>query len=136
MASLFNITRLRHSPYYYIDFTFIKPNGMMQTLIILYVDLYTGLKIPGAFIVVNSKAKIAYEAIFTEFYRIFALNNQLPLALQSYTIDYETALENTLRKNIPNSKHVGCFFHYVQCIVIWLKITISEIKHLNNKGKK
>lgn len=33
---------------------------MMQTLIILYIDLYTGLNIPGVFIVLNSKTQIAY----------------------------------------------------------------------------
>ena len=47
---------------------------------------------PGTFIVLNSKTQIAYETIFINFYRIITLNIKLPLAIQSYTIDYETAL--------------------------------------------
>ena len=120
-ASPFHITRMRFSPHFYIDFTFVKPIGMQQTLIILYIDLYTGLKIPGIFITLNSKTQISYEIIFSEVYRILTLNNTVPMVLQSYTIDYEKALENALKKIFPKAQHVGCFFHYIQSMIRWLK---------------
>lgn len=97
-ASPFHINRIRYSPHYYIDFTFIKPIGMLQTMIIMYIDLYTGIKIPGSFIIINSKSQIAYEKVLEDFYRIITNNNTIPIALQSYTIDYEIALENSLKK--------------------------------------
>ena len=33
------------------------------------------------------------------------------------TIDYETSLENALVKIFHNSKYIGCFFHYIQCMI-------------------
>ena len=87
----------------------------------MYIDLYTGIKIPVSFIIINSKSQIAYEKVLEDFYRIITNNNTIPIGLQSYTIDYEIALENSLKKIFINAKHVGCFFHYIQCLIRWLK---------------
>jgi hypothetical protein len=127
---------MRFSPHYYIDFTYIKPIGMVQTLIILYIDLYTGLKVPGCFVTLNSKTQLAYENIFTDIIRIITLNNNVSMCIQSYTIDYEKTLENALKKAFPNAKHIGCFFHYIQCMVRWLKKIILVVMHLKPKEKK
>lgn len=97
-SSPYHLNRLRFSPHYYMDFTFIKPIGMLETLVVLYIDLYTGIKVPGCFITLNSKTQTAFEIIFNDFKNILKSNNTISLALQTYTIDFEKALENALKK--------------------------------------
>ena len=68
---------------------------MLQTLVLLYIDIYTGLKIQGLFVTLNSKLKIAYEVVFNEIKQIIILDGTLLIFIQTYTKDYEKALENT-----------------------------------------
>lgn len=81
--SPFHINRLRYSPHYYIDFTFIKPIGMLQTMIIMYIDLYTGIKKPGCFIIINSKSQFAYEKVLEDFYRLITNNDNIPIVFKA-----------------------------------------------------
>ena len=39
-ASPFHLNRIRFSPQFYLDFTYMKPLGMLQILVLLYLDLY------------------------------------------------------------------------------------------------
>jgi len=55
---------MRYSPHFYLDFTFIRPYLMIQTLVILYIDLYTGIKAPVIFVTLNTKNQFSYEIIF------------------------------------------------------------------------
>ena len=82
---------------------------MMETLVILYIDLYTGIKAPGLFVTLNSKNQRSYEIKFNDIKEILTNNNKFPLALQTYTIDYESALENALSTFFPEARHIGCF---------------------------
>lgn len=120
-ASPFHINRMRNSPHFYLDFTFIKPYPMIETLVLLYLDLYTGIKSPGLFVTLNSKKQICYEYIFRDIKNILTSYGKYPLALKTYTIDYEKSLENALQIIFPEAKRIGCFFHYVQSLVRWMK---------------
>ena len=82
---------------------------MTETLVLLYIDLYTGLKIPGLFVTINSKKEISYEIIFEEIRNIISLNGKFPLSLKTYTIDFEKSLEIALTKIFPNVKKLGVF---------------------------
>ena len=99
----------------------MKLIGMLQTLVILYIDLYTGLKIPGIFVTLNSKTQAAYEIIFNDIKQIIEVNGTSKIVLTTYTTEYEKALENALAKVFPSQKRIGCFFHYTQSLVRWLK---------------
>ena len=120
-SSPYHINRLKFSPHYYMDFTFIKPIGMLETLVVLYIDLYTGIKVPGCFITLNSKTQAAYEIIFNDFKNILTSNNTISIDVQTYTIDFEKSLENALKIIFPNCRRIGYFYHYVQCLVRWMK---------------
>ena len=65
-ASPFHINRMRNSSHFYLDFTFIKPYPMIETLVLLYLDLYIGIKCPGLFVTLNSKKQISYEYILRD----------------------------------------------------------------------
>ena len=77
---------MRYSPHFYLDFTFIRPYLMIQTLVILYIDLYTGIKAPVIFVTLNTKNQFSYEIIFKEIRDILTNNNTFPIVLQTYTI--------------------------------------------------
>ena len=57
---------MRNSLRFYLDFTFIKPYPMIETLVLLYLDLYIGIKCPGLFVTLNSKKQISYEYILRD----------------------------------------------------------------------
>ena len=59
----------------------MKLLGMLQTLVILYIDIYIGLKIPGMYITLNSKTKVAYEIIFNDIKQIIAVNGTMPILM-------------------------------------------------------
>lgn len=99
----------------------MKPIGMLQTLVILYIDLYTGLKIPGMFVTLNSKTQVAHEIIFNEIKQIITVNGTMPMLMQTYTIEYEKAHENALKLIFPSQRRIGCFFHYTQYMVRLIK---------------
>ena len=50
---------------------------MLETLVLLYINLYTGLKAPGLFVTLNSKNQISYEIIFKEIKDLLTNNNKL-----------------------------------------------------------
>ena len=59
----------------------MKPLGILKAIVILYLDLYTGLKIPGMFITLNSKMQVVYEIVFKEKKEIISVNGTLPILL-------------------------------------------------------
>ena len=50
-----NIARIRKSRHFFIDCTFHHPPDFTQMLIIMYKDYITSIKIPGLYILLNSK---------------------------------------------------------------------------------
>jgi len=82
----FHLNRMRYSSHFYLYFTFIRPYPMIQTLVILYIDLYTGIKAPDIFVTLNTKNQFSYEIIFKEIRDILTNNNTFPIVLQTYTI--------------------------------------------------
>lgn len=54
----------------YIDGTFIRPIEFTQVLVILYLYPINNIKIPGAYILINSKKEEAYNIVFTSLYNM------------------------------------------------------------------
>ena len=61
--------RLKASKHLFIDGTFHHPPDFYQMLIIMYKDIITGLKIPGLYILLNSKREILYKIVFESIIR-------------------------------------------------------------------
>ena len=58
-----NIMRIKASKNIFLDSTFHHPPNFYQLLIMMYKDIITGLKIPGIYVLMNSKKEILYKYI-------------------------------------------------------------------------
>ena len=70
---------MRKSKNYFIDTTFHHPPDFKQMLIFMYKDIITELKIPGIYIIKNSKNEQLYDIIFLCIYNLLTLNNSIDL---------------------------------------------------------
>ena len=59
-----NLKRMRKANHYYIDCTFHHPKEYKQSLIVIYKDNITDLKIPGIYILLNNKTQSLYNLDF------------------------------------------------------------------------
>lgn len=69
----------------------------------------------------SSKSEITYMLIFK-----YLKKHVFSLECHSFTVDYETALQNALRKVFPGCDIVSCWFHFAQAV----KKNISMMPHL------
>ena len=116
-----NIARMRKSNHFFIDGTFHHPSDFSQLLIIMYKDCITSLKIPGLYILLNSKKEQLYDLAFHSIIKLLTNNETLNLDLQTIVTDQEKGLINSINKNFPNVKRIACLFHYKQDILRNLK---------------
>lgn len=107
---------MRNSKHFYIDATFTNPQEYSEIIIILFLSHISNLKIPGDFILINSKTEIAYNIALSSFYDILTENNNLKISLCSISIDYELALINAIKNIFRKVRLVGCYFHYMQAL--------------------
>ena len=63
----------------YIDGTYIFPNSFKQTIIILFYDIITKSRYPGAFILLNSKLYQGYLIAFNAFNNIITKYNSIKI---------------------------------------------------------
>ena len=52
--------RLKVSQHIFIDSTFHHPPNFYQFLILMYKDIITGIKMPGIYVLMNSKEEVLY----------------------------------------------------------------------------
>ena len=116
-----NIMRLKVTKNLFIDGTFHHPPGYYQLLIIMYKDIITDLKIPGLYILLNSKKEILYDLVFESLVKIIFDNNMNKLTWETIVTDQELALVNSIKKYFPKCKRISCLFHYKQDILRNLK---------------
>ena len=120
-ANAENINRIRVSKNIFIDGTFHHPPGYTQMLIIMYKDIITELKVPGIYILLNSKKEYIYDLIFQSLLNIIFKNNKDLIKFETIVTDQEIALINIVKKYFPNSQRIACLFHYKQDILRNLK---------------
>lgn len=96
----------------------------------LFYQLYTihgslfGRSLPLVYCYTSGKD----EDIYKEMFEIVLKNiSQRP---KSITIDYEKAVENVVKEQLPMTTVNGCFFHWKQNL--WKKLVVS-ITHLDAK---
>ena len=68
------ITKCSH---YYIDGTFVRPSGFSQLLVILFYDISTKSRYPGAYILLNSKLYQSYLIALNSFKNIISKYNSI-----------------------------------------------------------
>ena len=101
-----NIMRLKASKNLFIDGTFHHPPDFYQMLIIMYKDIITGLKIPGLYILLNSKREILYEIVFENIIRNILKTFICDLNFETIVTDQELALINVVKKVFPKSQRI------------------------------
>jgi len=116
-----NIIRMRKSKHFFKDGTFHNSSEFSQMLIIMYKDYITALKIPGLYILVNSKREELYNYVFNEVIDLLTIKRTINIDLQKVVTDQEKALINSIKKYFPNIKRISCLYHYKQDILRNLK---------------
>ena len=112
-------------------------------LIIMYKDIITELKVPGIYILLNSKKEYIYDLIFQSLLNIIFKNMKDLIKFETIVTDQEIALINIVKKYFPNSQRIACLFHCKQDILRNLKsygLYKKDIKEesnnlLNDLGK-
>lgn len=105
-----NLQYLSQSLHWYADGTF-------KTVPLLFHQLYTvhwlkeNASVPLVFALLLNTLEETYIRFFQE------LKNLEPLlSPRTITTDFEKAMINAVKKEFPNAKQRGCFFHFTQCI--------------------
>ena len=111
-VSNFFIRKLSNSKHWYIDGTFVYPEEFSQLIVILFKDDVLGKRFPGHFALINNKKYEGYNLLFNIIKYILTIENSTDLKLESYTLDFEIALQNTMSNLFPNQRCIGCYYHY------------------------
>ena len=127
------IKKLRDSEHYYIDGTFIYPNGFKQLIVILYYEKNSLKRYPGLFALINNKTENGYKEMFKSIFNILTIEYTRSLKLKSITTDFEPGLINALNQIVPDVRKVGCFYHFVRAIK--QKIKSLHILNIDNTDK-
>ena len=131
-SSDFNILRIKKNKHFFIDGTFVRTYGFLQTIIFMYYDSITKIFAPGIFILVNTKNEISYNAIF-KYIIDKLLDRHLSNKEITITCDFEKGLINSLQTNFKTAKIIGCYFHYMKALIRQAK-KMGYMKK-NNSGK-
>ena len=128
-CSDFFIKKLLDSHHWYIDNTFLRPEGFSQLIIIMYYDNELNKRYPSLYSLINNKSLEGYKYLFAKIINIITIDNTKTLNLFSYSTDFEIALLKALKDLLPKIKGIGCFFHYSKN----LYKNIKKFKLKNNK---
>ena len=131
-----NIIRIRKSKNYFIDATFHHPPEFKQMLILMYNDYIKNLKIPGIYIIMNSKKEELYDIIFDSIVNILTQNKNIELEVETIVTDQEKALINCVKKYFPTTQRISCLFHYKQDIIRNLRLYGLYKKEFKEESKK
>lgn len=104
------------SPHFYVVGSFISPKEFSQVIVTLYYIPMINKKVPGCFILINSKYYLAYKQAFSYFRNIISNNEKNKLNLVSITIDFDEGLIKALREVFPNVRPIGSLFHYTDSL--------------------
>ena len=105
--------------HFYIDATFTTKDFYQLLVIMAYYQLID-VKVPCAYILMNNKSQISYEIVLNKLKDIITYNNNIELKVISISTDFEVALINVTKIVFKNIRHVGCLFHYVKNIRLYL----------------
>jgi len=119
-VSNYNIKRIRYSFHYYLDAIYISKKEFYELLILIHFDINSKKKIPGAYILLNSKFENSYIIVLKALKKIITCENSIKLNVYSITLDFEEASMNAVNKVFHKIHIVGCLFHFVKKIILKL----------------
>ena len=105
---------MKKANHFFIDGTYFKPTLYLQTIIIMYIDIITGCKIPGIYALLSNKNLESYNSLLEYVSQIInqnKKNNEITI-----TIDFEEALITSVNKYFPNFRKIGCYYHFKQAL--------------------
>ena len=106
------IRKKRNSSHLYIDGTSVYQKWFKQLIVILYYDGELKKRLQSLFALTNNKKENWYDLLFNKIYDIITLNKTKNLALQSFTVDFESDLINATKRVFKKSKCVVYYYHY------------------------
>ena len=103
-------------------------------IIIMFFDESSNKKIPGSYILLNTKNENGYLKALSEFKRIITIEYTEDIKLNSISTDFEIGLIKSIKILFPKTRHVGCLFHYVQALYCNMRALNLINKVFNHKG--
>lgn len=82
----------------------------------------TKVKIPGLYVLMNSKIQEIYESVLKSIYNIISHNDSLNSNVKIITSDSEDALVNSIKIIFPKVDRIGCMHHFKMDIIKNLKL--------------
>ena len=131
-CSNYFIKKLRNVKLWYIDDTWIYPNGFKQLIIILYYDEIGKKRFPVLYALVNNKTLEGYLELFKKIKAKITIENRKKLNLESYSTYYEISLLTALKTIFKDVKQIDCYFHFSKNI----RKNAIKYKVINNKDNK
>ena len=58
---------MKKENHFFIDGTYFRPTLYLQTIIVMYIDIITGYKIPGIFALLSNKNLETYNSLLWNF---------------------------------------------------------------------
>ncbi|CAF4139513.1 unnamed protein product [Rotaria sordida] len=118
----------------YMDGTFaITPRLFKQTYIIQAHDIQSKNVLPVAWILLNDKKGSTYKILFKKII-LLAKTRGYEFSPSNIMSDYESGIISTWKELLPQTKHDGCFFHYLQKIVKRMKKYGLWMHYLNDSN--
>lgn len=123
------LSLMRYNSHTFIDCTFRSvPSPFLQCLIVMVYDEGTRLFVPCAYCLLTSKNETLYLACFQQLIVLMKFN-WMPRIITS---DFESSLLKAIRHEFPESRLLGCYFHFKKAIE--RKLTKYKI-NFNNSCK-
>jgi len=123
---------MRLNNQWYFDGTFtIVPSEYNQSLTIAIRDPITDFIKPAMWAILNTKDEESYYQTFRIIKDIVSSSGALNWNLTSITLDFETGLFNGFQRVFPNTRIIGCLFHFKQALfreAQVLGLTTNELK--------
>jgi len=125
------VLRAINASHYYIDGTFdIVPKGFTQILVVMTNDPVTNHPKPLAYMLLSSKDEEMYNIALRGLKEVLTNHGTRKIKLQSITLDFETALINSVKTNFTNVKIIGCLFHLKNALWRWARSNKLSDKNL------
>ena len=82
-CSPFFMKKMQNATHFYIDGTFVRPEGFSQLLVILFYDNTTKARYPGCYILLNTKLFLSYLIALNSFKTILTKYNSIKLNIEA-----------------------------------------------------
>lgn len=114
------IQKMARSEYLYMDGTFKSCPGQFTQIYIIHGG-YKGENFPLAFALTSKRNAETYKKIFRTL-KLKALEaDAAGLNPSKIITDYEAAIEVAIESEFPYALHFGCFFHYTQALMRYIR---------------